>query len=287
MPENIVIAGATGMIGSLVADALSARQVPFRAMIRPGADDPFAEDPLITRVDGGFDDPKSLRGALAGADRAFLLTNSSERAEQQQLAFVDAARAAGVSHLVKLSQFAADPKASGRFQRYHAAVEHAIEESGLSWTFVRPNLIMQAYLPLAPMIAGGTLSTPIRQAPVSIVDARDIAAVAAVALTEPGHQGAAYSVTGPAAITHEQIAASLGRVVGHAVDFSPAVPEEFFAALQAMHMPTWQAEGLVEDYAHYERGEAALVSPDVERVTGTPPRTFDTFADDYASALRS
>src|SRR5262249_8778302 len=110
-----------------------------------------------------------------------------------------------------------------RFLRYHGAVEAALTNSAVGWTFVRPNLILQAYIPFAPAIAQGALQAPIGDAAVSVVDARDIAAVAAAALTEDG-------------------------------------------------------EGLVEDYAHYDRGEASAVSPDVAQVTGASPRSLRDFA---------
>jgi uncharacterized protein YbjT (DUF2867 family) len=186
---------------------------------------------------------------------------------------------------VKLSQLAAVADSPVRFLRYHAAVEAALRDSGVDWTFVRPNLILQAYLPFAPMIARGVLQAPIGEAAVSVVDARDIAAVAAVALTEDGHAGATYTVTGPAAVTHAEIASALGEAAGHPVEFQSVAPEDFLATLVGVGMPEWQAEGLVEDYGHYDRGEAAEVSGDVESVTGSAPRDLATFAAEHADAF--
>jgi uncharacterized protein YbjT (DUF2867 family) len=274
------------MIGSLLVDELLARGAEPAVMLRPGREAPeLTAKPGVSAVEGDFDDPDSLRRALDGAERAFLLTNSSERAEAQQLAFVEAAAAAGVGQVVKLSQLAAEADSPVRFLRYHAAVEAALRDSGVEWTFVRPNLILQAYLPFAPMIAQGALQAPIGEAAVSVVDARDIAALAAVALTEEGHAGATYTVTGPAAVTHAEIAAALGEAAGHPVEFQGVAPEDFLATLLGVGMPRWQAEGLVEDYGHYDRGEAAAVSGDVEAVTGNAPRDLATFAADHADAF--
>jgi uncharacterized protein YbjT (DUF2867 family) len=280
----ILITGATGMIGSLLADALVARDVEFTAMVRSDAARLEAL-PGVRVVRGDFDEPDSLAEALSGVRRAFLLTNSTERTEAQQLAFVRAAAEAGVAHVVKLSQLHARQDSPVRFLRYHAAVEAAIEEAGLGFTFIRPNLILQAYLPFAPMIAAGALQGPIGDARVSAVDARDIAAVSAAALTEDGHVGRRYDVTGPAAVTHAEIAAAFGRAIGRDVVFTSVGSGDFVAALTSQGMPLWQAEGLAEDYAHYDRGEAADVSGDVERVTGRAPRSLDDFAADYAAQL--
>ncbi|RYG42416.1 SDR family oxidoreductase [bacterium] len=283
---KILLTGATGMIGSLLAEALVAKGVPFSAMVRSieGAK-PLGDMPGVTLVRGDFDDPASLTDALKDMERAFLLTNSSERTEQQQKGFVEAAAKAGVGHVVKLSQFATAPESPVRFLRYHAAVEAALRESGLAWTFLRPNLIFQAYLPFASMVKQGYLQAPIGDAPVSVVDARDIAAVAVAALTERGHEGQTYTLTGPMGVTHAEIAAAFGRAGGQEVRFGSAPPEEFGALLKGVGMPIWQVEGLLEDYAHYDRGEAAAVSPDVERVTGEPARSLETFARDHAEAF--
>jgi len=135
------------MIGSSLADALVDQGVEFTVMLRPGGSgDGIAGKPGVSSTEGDFDDPESLRRALEGVDRAFLLTNSTERTEAQQIAFVEAAQAQRVGHVVYLSQLAADPQSPVRFLRYHGAVEAALMNSTVGWTFVRPNLILQAYL---------------------------------------------------------------------------------------------------------------------------------------------
>ena len=124
MSSRLLITGATGMIGSLLTEALIARGAEFSVMLRPGdSGGRVAGKPGVTSTEGDFDDPASLRGALEGVDRVFLLTNSSERTEAQQIAFVEAAQAQRVGHVVYLSQLAADPQSPVRFLRYHGAVE--------------------------------------------------------------------------------------------------------------------------------------------------------------------
>jgi uncharacterized protein YbjT (DUF2867 family) len=137
------------------------------------------------------------------------------------------------------------------------------------------------------VIVQGALQAPIGDAAVSVVDARDIAAVAAAALTEDGHVGKTYTVTGPAAVSHAEIASAFGEVIGRPVGFERIPAKEFFAVITGAGMPQWQAEGLVEDYAHYDRGEAGTVSPDVQGVTGTNARSVHDFAEDYADAFKS
>jgi uncharacterized protein YbjT (DUF2867 family) len=234
-----------------------------------------------------FDDAASMAAALEGAGRAYLVTPSSERAEAQQRRFADLAAQAGVGHLVVLSQLAADEHSPVRFLRYHAAVEQHVRDLGIAYTFLRPNLFFQGLLALAgPISAQGQLYAPIGDARVSAVDVRDIAAVAATTLTEAGHEGATYTLTGPASITHTEIAAALTSALGRDITFIDVPPEAFADSLQGI-LPPWQVQGLLEDYAHYRRGEAASVSPAVAEVTGRPPRDVSQFARDYAPAFAS
>lgn len=282
----ILVTGATGNNGRALLPLLAAAEAPVRALVQPAHVASAKLPPEVEVVGADFDRPETLAPALAGVERAFLVTNSTERAEAQQLAFVDAARRAGVRHVVHLSQLHAAASSPVRFLRYHAAVERALEASGMAWTHLRPNLYMQALLTLAPTVAEQErLFAPVGDARVSLVDVRDIAAVAARALTEAGHEGRTYDVTGPEALTHADLAAQLGGATGRPVEFVDVPGDALRQAVRAAGMPAWQADGLVEDYAHYHRGEAADLSPAVAQITGRPPRTFRAFAREFAAAF--
>lgn len=283
----ILITGATGSNGTELTKLLASRGVPVRAMVR--SRDGAAAIAALAGVEivlGDFDDPASVERALRGVERAFLLTDSTEKAEAQQRGFVDTARRTGLKHIVKLSQFAAAENSPVRFLRYHAAVERAIAESGMAYTFLRPNLYMQGVLTFrAFIVSQGKFFAAAGDARVSVVDVRDNAAAAAAALTEPGHEGRVYDLTGPEALTHAAMAASLSDAVGRPVAFVDVPPEAMRDALLRAGLPPWQADGLIEDYAHYRRGEASAVASGVQDATGKPPRTFSAFARDHASAF--
>ncbi len=277
----ILITGATGAVGSEVVKRLSAAGVPARAVTRrPEKVTPL---PHIEFVRGDFDDPTSMRGAAEGAERAFLLTNSTDRAEQQQTAFVRVAKEAGVRHLVVLSQLHANPGSSLRFLRYHGAVEEFVRAAGLTFTFLQPNLYMQALLGLrdsvrekgAIFLAGG-------DARVSAVDTRDLADVAVAALTGAGHEGKAYPLTGPAALSFAEMAGQVGAAIGRPVAYIDVPPEAMRAALVGLGTPEWQADGLTEEFAMYRRGGASGVESGVQEALARPPRSFAEFARDNA-----
>ena len=276
MTPKILITGATGNIGSALTKLLTAQNIPFRAMVRSKTAIPEA-------VTGDFNDPASITAALQGIERAFLLTNSSEQAEQQQITFVELAKKAGVKHIVKLSQWAADANSPVRFLRYHAAVEKKIRESGMTYTFLRPNLFMQGLLAFKDHIANeGTFFAAAGDAKISAVDIRDIAAAAAAALTENGHENKIYNLTGPAAITHQQMAEGLSKALGREITFINVPPTAMREAVLQVGFPEWQADGLIEDYAHYAKNEAASIEAGIQEATGKTPRTFADFAQDYA-----
>ena len=286
---RILITGATGNIGTELAKLLSAQKVPFRAMVRSSKGvDRLAGLEGVELVTGDFNNEESVARAVKDVAQAFLLTNSSEQAETQQSTFVDVARRAGIKHIVKLSQWAADVNSPVRFLRYHAAVEQRIKDSGLAYTFLRPNLFMQGLLAFSESIVKqGKFFAAIGDGRVSAVDVRDIAAVAAAALTEDGHEGRIYDLTGPEALTHQEIAGKLSDALDRQIEFIDVPPEAMRGALAAAGLPNWQADGLIEDYAHYSRGEASGVATGVQEATRKPPRSFDDFARDYTPVFLS
>ena len=289
----ILVTGATGSNGTEILKRLATRNVQVRAMVRnrqrasaiPGS---MAAKgiavPNIEVVEADFDRPETLLAVLTGVERAFLLTNSSEHAEAQQIAFVDAAKQSGVKHIVYLSQFETDATSPVRFLRYHAAVEAALQASGMAYTFLRPNLFMQGLLNFRSTIATqNTFYAAASDAKVSAVDVRDIAEVAVAALTETGHEGKIYDLTGPQALTHAEMAEYLSTALGRQITFVDISPEAMHETLLGIGLPIWQADGLLEDYAHYRRNEASTVTSGVRDAIAKDPRSFEAFARDYAT----
>lgn len=276
----ILVTGATGTVGGLLLKRLAGRGEKVRAFVRRAQHK--LSFPSVEFVQGDFRDPATFLTILDGVDRLFLLMPWSPEVESQQKALVDAAKQRHVRHIVKLSQFGANEHSTARFQRYHGAVEHYIRDSGVAFTFLRPNLFMQALLNFRSTISSqGALYTSAGEGRVSLVDARDIAAVAERTLVDSNHEGKVYTITGPQALTHDEIAAQLSDALGkplHHIDISPDRMRE---TLLGFGMPSWRADGVVEDYSQYRNGEAAEVTSTVKDVTGKGPHTFAEFAHDY------
>jgi uncharacterized protein YbjT (DUF2867 family) len=278
----ILITGATGTVGSEVIKRLSAQGKPIRAVTRDLKKAEANRLPHVEFFKADFDDPDSMREACAGAERAFLLTSSTERAEKQQIEFVRAAQRSGVRHIVKLSQLHADVKSPGRFLRYHAAVEAAMRATGITFTFLRPNLYMQGLLNFRQSIKQkSAFFAAAGKARISAVDVRDLADVAAAALTSSQHDNKSYSLTGPEALTFAQMAEQLSTALGRTIAFVDIPPEAMGSALVDLRFPAWQADGLLEEFAMYRRGEAAGVESGLAEALNRSPRSFGEFAKDY------
>lgn len=277
---SILVTGASGAIGSALVPELLARNATVATMSR----NPDWTQPDARQVIADLGNETSLRAALEGIDVVFLNSPSADDAATLQIRFANLAKQAGVTKLVLLSQYGAREVSPVRFLRWHARVEDTVAKLGFDLTILRPNLFMQSLLAFAPTIANGVLAAPIGSAAVSAIDVRDIATSAATVLTGTGHDGRTYTLTGPRAVTHAEIAHALAEATGRDIAFHEITPDQFAGALQG-YIPAWQLDGLVEDYAHYARGEASDVHTSVTDLTGHAPRDVADFAHDYAAAF--
>jgi uncharacterized protein YbjT (DUF2867 family) len=284
----ILITGATGTTGrEVVAELrrLGARQV--RALVRDRARADFIREAGFETVAGDFARPETLGAALEGVGRALLLTPPTPDTVSHHHDFIIAAAAAGVRHVVKLSAFGADADAPEGFGRWHGRSENLLKTSGLKWTILRPNFFMQNLLGQARQIAAtGNIHQPLGDARASFIDARDIAAVAARALTEDGHEGQTYTLTGPEALSYEEVAAKLSEATGRRITYVPVTPEQFRDGALAAGLPGWLVSALERLNELFASGQAAEVTDAVRRVGRTEPTTFGQFARDHAEAFR-
>lgn len=285
----ILVTGATGTTGrEVVGELRDSGAGRVRALVRDAGRASFIREAGFETFEGDFDRPETLGGALEGVERALLLTGPSPQTFEHQRAFVEAARRAGVRHVVKVSAFGADPGAPEGFGRWHGQAEELLKSSGLAWTMLRPNFFMQNLLGQAGQIAAtGAIHQPLGEARASFVDARDIAAVAARALTEAGHEGQTYTLTGPEALSYAEVAAKLSEAAGRRLTYVAITPEQFRAHMLGAGFPEWLVSALESLNELFASGRAAEVTDDVRRVAGRGPITFDGFARDHAAAFKA
>lgn len=281
----IAVTGASGTIGSELLRQLVGRNVTARALSRrPGKGKAL---PGIEWVEADLSDRDGLVAALAGAKRLFLLTGNSADMVRLQKNAIAAARAAGVRHVVKLSALGASDHSQSVIGLWHRNVERMLEESGLAWTVLRPHVFMQNLLGQSASIREeGRIYSAAGDGRVPFVDARDIAAVAAVVLTESGREGMRYVLTGPEAISYDDVAAVLTEVLGREVTHVAESDDQAWTRLRRAGQPPWLAAAQLALYG-YQRdgGPTAAVSDAVDRLTDRPARGLAQFASDHAECL--
>lgn len=282
----ILITGASGNVGSEVLKQVIATGAKPRAMYRnqrAAASAPKGVEVAIA----DFAKPEELSRAFRGVEKLFLLCAPVPELPQLENNAVDAAKSAGVKHIVKLSAIGAGEGAH-TFARGHQASERKVRESGIAYTFLRPTGFMQNFLLYAGTIQSqGAFYGSGSEAPVSYIDVRDIAAVAAKVLTSSGHENKIYELTGPEALSYSDVANKLAVALGKAVRYVPVPEPQARQGMIGSGMPEWTADAILDLQHFYDAGKAAAVSKDVERVTGRTPISFDKFARDFRDAFRA
>jgi len=182
----------------------------------------------------------------------------------------------------------ASPYSEATVVQAHADGERDLEASGLAYTHLRPHTFMQNLLGSIPSIVGeGKIYSCMGQGRVPHVDVRDIAAVAVACLTKPGHEGKTYDITGPQALTMEEVAARIGEAIGRKVEYVDLPPEAWIAGAIAAGLPEWLARDLAWLYENvFAANRASAVSPAVRTLTGRDGITVAQFARDYAHLFR-
>jgi NAD(P)H dehydrogenase (quinone) len=279
---TIALTGTSGGIGGLVLEKLGS-QVSSGSLILVGRDASKLA-PGFEHREAVYGDGEAMTAALLEVDTLFFVSGrESEARLDEHLSVVQAAVDAGVGRIVYLSFLGASPDATFTLGRHHFYTEEAIRKTGLRYTFLRDSLY-QDYL---PFMTGedGVIRGPAGDGRLSAVSREDVAEVVAVVLkdadaaggAETRHDGHAYDITGPEALTLSEVAEQLTAASGHPVSFHNETREEAYASRAKYNAPAFEVEGWVTSYESIGVGEMSGVSGDVELVIGRPPATFAQF----------
>jgi uncharacterized protein YbjT (DUF2867 family) len=280
----ILVTGATGTIGRALLDQLLHTDRPVRALTRNP--DAGALPAGVDVVRGDLGDPDTLVTALTGVDEVFLLSAGPD-VPRHDANLARAAALTGVRHVVKLSALTvADPTATDPITTCHRAGEHAVRTSGVPWTFLRPSGFMSNALRWADTIRShDTVYAPYGSGHTAIIDPYDIAAVALITLTTPGHDHQAYSLTGPAALSPGEQVDILADVIQRPLRYVDVPPPAARQAMTDAGLPDAIADAVIALLATGLEPDSATISPTVEKITGSPPRTFSQWAQTHRHAF--
>jgi uncharacterized protein YbjT (DUF2867 family) len=287
MTVRILLTGATGRLGKMVAASLNEQKIAWRALTRrPDAARALGASEVVA---GGFEEPEPTAKAMQGVTRMILISGDDPLQDRLEINLVNAAKKADVQGIVKLSAQSAGLTPPASFGRKHIVVEQAIRASGLEWTFIRPVFFQQSFLMFADTIRkGNKIILPAGKGAVAFVNALDVAEclVKAVQATQLGNQ--TYTLTGPQALTFAQAGQIIGSARGKAVGY--VAPPAWIARIvlpKASGMPRWLAMEVIDLLQAISRNTQADVGADVLQLLGKPPRSFERFAADNAAAFRA
>ncbi len=294
MAETILVTGATGTLGSEVVKQLSGNKsdTKIKAAVHSVENTKKVQYENVDAVQIDYDKPESLSLAFKDVTKLFLLTHPSPKSVEYESNLLNEAKKSGVRYIVKQSVMGADLNADVEIMRLHRQAEQIIEESGIPFTFLRPNEFMQNFVNFHrhSIKNNNAFYLPAEDAKVSIVDVRDIAAVAVKILTDDikngMHNNKAYLVTGPEALSYHQAAEILSAITGKKIDYVSISNEEARGGMKEMGINDWLISTILELYNYFRKGYASQVSSAVEEVTGKTPIAFTQFAKDYVEKFR-
>jgi uncharacterized protein YbjT (DUF2867 family) len=285
--QRILITDATERLGKELARALAGEGATVVGGTTTLAKAAGLEADGIEPAVIDFGDRASLAAAMRRADTVFLSVPLAETMGEWAANAIGVARASGVRHLVRSSVTGADVNVAFRLGRAHGMVDQLAAESGIPCTILRASPLMQDYAShLGPGIRDrGLIELPQGDGRLSLVDVRDAARAAAVVVTNPiPHWNHAYDLTGPDALSNAEVASTISDITGRTVRYASRPDADVRRDMLRAGLPEWNVEALMSLHAHVRAGGAAAVTSDVERITGSAPRSFADFAREHAGS---
>ena len=280
----ILVTGATGTVGREVVAQLLVAGEKVRALTRNPSRAQLDEQ--VELVAGDFNQPETLAKAVEGVESIFSLAFGPQLAIQEA-SLAQAGQKAGARHIVKLSALRPGGEARSAIATWHLASERAIQNMDIAWTFVQPGAFMSNALNWRDSIKRqGKVFSNYGDGKVAYIHPRDIAAVAVRALTEPGHEGKAYQVTGPEALSVGEVVQFLSEAAGRPIEYVPITDDATREGMQKAGLPVFLIDALLPFASFVRTGKGAEILPTVEQVIGRKPLTFAGWAREHAADFR-
>jgi uncharacterized protein YbjT (DUF2867 family) len=277
----ILVTGGTGTIGKATVAALQAAGQRFKVAARSPRE---IKQRGVEAVTLDWSELDTYLPAMQRVDKLFLLTPNSERQVGYVVQAIAAAKRAGVKHIVRLSVMGADADPGIILGRLHFAAERELKLSGIAWTMLRPTFFMQNFINYYGVHPnkGGEIHLPHGRGKAAWVDARDVGEAAAKVLSTEGYEGKTFDLTGPEALTTEEVLAILSEVLGHKYKYVDVPEDAARKAMEGSKIPLWLVDAFMELHALVRNGHAATLADGVQSILGREPRSVRDWARSLA-----
>jgi uncharacterized protein YbjT (DUF2867 family) len=277
---KVLVTGATGNTGSLLVPALLSAGVDVRIFVRNEAKAKPLKDLGAEVVLGDLDQPETILSAVKNVDKIYLLTWNGETQLEQAKNVIDAAKKSGNPHIIRHSMWGPE---NSRIIKQGYKIEEMLKASGLPWTILKPTFYMQNTMMAAQTISSdGVIYWDMKDGKLGMIDVRDIADTAFEVITGEGHENKSYILTGPEAISFNDVAKTFSGVLDNDIKYINVPGEAALQAMVGMGVPEWIAKGYVELSEGFSADFANSTTKNVEILTGHPARSFEQFANDFA-----
>lgn len=286
----ILVTGATGTVGRELVRLLLESGQRVRVFVRDTkkAVGLFGSNPSLEISQGDMAIPETIDHALKGIDRVFLSSVADTRQVELQGNVISSAGAAHVKFIVKLSSMGTSEDSPVSLCRMHRLTEMQLEKSGIVHTHLHPHYFMQNLFDFSrEIVRQKTLQAPMRNGKISLVDARDVAAVAHHLLTRGGFENRTCVITGPESLSFSQLAERISMVTGRPLRYVDIPPAAFQKKLKAAGTPEWRINDALKSFEIFAGGYSSAVFNTVEEITGKKARSFEQFVKDHADRFQS
>jgi uncharacterized protein YbjT (DUF2867 family) len=281
---KVLVIGATGTVGSGLVPALRGAGVEVRVFVRDESKAQPLKDVGAEVVVGDLDQPETIEPAVEGVDKIYLLTWNGPNEVQQAESLLKAGERGGNPHIIRHSAWGPE---KSRIIKHHDHIEKTVKASNLPWTLLKPTFYMQNTMMAARTIASdGVIYWDMKDGKLAMIDVRDIVDAGVAVLTGSGHEGKSYILTGPEAISFNDVAATLSSALGKDIKYVNVPGEAAVQSMVGMGLPEWIAKGYAELSEGFSEGFANKPTDDVATLTGHPARSFEQFATDFARVFR-
>ena len=278
----ILLTGLDSSIGLRVARRLLKSGHDFTALANDTHKDLDLKSKRVTLIKGNLSKTDSIKKAMDGIESAFLMAPLTENQFKLEKNFIDAAKKAGVKHVVKYSAIGADTDSPSLILRSHGESEKYLKKSGLRYTIIRPNIFMQDFVEFygQDIRKKKLLKLPLKNAKCGYIDIRDTARLIKKVLTSNGQKNKTYTLTGPESLNGKEIAELISDTMGKKINYVDIKPKEFKQDLMSLGFKESLAEAYADLYKLIREGMFDLLTDDIYKITDSQPRTFEEFLDD-------